>query len=111
MKDPGIGPGQLDDDTFSGGPCVPADWHDVPDGGHAFIAGWEPYPGGDWRDVENGEEPFEDSAVGWEDIERVTVHYINADTGADVYFTVWGPFADWDSFMMIVDDAADNYAG
>lgn len=71
------------------------------------IAGWSAFQG-DWHDVENGDTPYEDSDVPPWDVEQVTYHY-TADDGTDVYFTIDGPFADYDDLMEAIADSLDSY--
>lgn len=71
------------------------------------IAGWADF-GGSWRDVENGDLPYEDSDVPAWDVEQVTYHYTN-DAGDDVYYTIDGPFADYDDMMEAIADSLESY--
>lgn len=90
-----------------------AEWFSTPDSEAQFsVAGWQEI-GGDWNDVENGDTPLEalTEAVGDDylaGIEQITVHLIT-EGGDDIYYTIAGPFADWEQIAEFVDDAADVY--
>ena len=85
-------------------------WYESPDHDGVFsVAGWEPI-GGDWHDVENGDTSLEDSQFGPGDMDQVTIHYVNSETGDDIYFTMSsGPWMDWAQFVDFMDDALDGY--
>jgi hypothetical protein len=78
------------------------------DGGYS-VAGWQSWDG-DWQDVETGEglpleEVYPDDL---EAVEMATIHYTNS-AGDDIYFTIHGPFDDWESMELAIDDALDSY--
>lgn len=83
-----------------------AEWHELDDGYYS-IAGWEAI-GGEWHDVEKGGTPLEDSAFDYDDLERLTFHYMD-DSGNDVYFTVYGPWEGEEGIEDIIADALDYY--
>lgn len=76
-------------------------------GGQFSIAGWQADVG-DYHDVESGHLPFEDSNFDEADLEIVVFHYAD-ESGNDVYYTVYGPFDDYDSMEAIIDDVLDRY--
>lgn len=87
---------------------MPAGWYDS--SGHDgtwSIAGWQEIRG-EWKDVEKGDTPLEDSGVDIQNVDRVTFHYVNP-TGDDVYFTAWGPWEDWDALGDYIDYILDPY--
>lgn len=83
------------------------DWYELNDGGSFSIAGYQGY-GEAWEDVEKGDETFEDSHLDPSDLEIVVFHYQGED-GADVYFTLYGPFDDLDGLADLIEDCLDRY--
>lgn len=86
-----------------------ADWYEMEGREGSFsVAGYN-IIGGDWQNVETGGgTPFEDTPFDVSDVDRMTLHYVNP-AGDDVYFTVLGPFDDWDSLVDYFDDMLDGY--
>lgn len=84
-----------------------SEWHELDNGGGYTIAGWQA-DGSDWHDVEKGETPFESSPYELDDVEILVYHYQD-EAGNDAYFTLYGPFSDWETVDDIIADALDNY--
>lgn len=87
-----------------------ASWYESPDHeGFFSVAGWEPIDGY-WRDVESGDQSLEASPYEPWDLDQVTIHYTNPETGDDFYFTMSnGPWEDWEQFVDFMDDALEGY--
>lgn len=84
--------------------------HELPEHEGSFTVAGYNFFGGDWNDVERGDTPLEDIGLDYiTDVERVTVHYVNPQ-GDDIYYTVHGPFDDWESFVSQVEYDLDPYA-
>jgi len=84
-----------------------------PMGEGAQIAGYE--VGGTWYDVEGespGSVPHADPPTEnlLPEIDMVTVHVIDSE-GTDFYYTLHGPWDDWETFWEIVDDLYTEYGG
>lgn len=89
-----------------------ADWYSLEDtdsgrDGSFSVAGYREI-GGDWVDVENGGQSLEASATDVWELDTVTVHYVN-DLGDDIYYTIGGPWSDWDSMVEFVEYGLDGY--
>lgn len=82
-------------------------WHDLDSGGEFSIAGWQADSTG-WYDVEKGDMPFEESYHDLGDLEIIVYHY-HDEMGNDTYFTLYGPFDDWETIGDLIDDAMDRY--
>lgn len=76
--------------------------------GEFSIAGYN-IIGGDWHNVESGGgTPFESTGFDVGDLDRATFHY-TSPAGDDVYFTVHGPWDDWESFVDYLEYIMDGY--
>lgn len=79
----------------------------------AKVAGYE--IGGTWHDVE-GDSPgsIPHAAPLTEDllpdVDMLTVHVIDS-AGIDFYYTLHGPWDDWETLMDLVDDLYTEYGG
>lgn len=83
-------------------------WHQRDDGSWWSIAGWEGLGGG-WNDVEaEGAPRAEDHVSPW-NLDQITVHYLNSETGDEIYFTLNGPFEDWDQIDDLIGESLDHY--
>lgn len=61
-----------------------------------------------WTDVEGGGTPADDVADP-EDLGSMTIHYIDTDTGDDLYFTIHPPYEDWDQVEDLIDYYLEGY--
>lgn len=85
-------------------------WHQREDGSYWSIAGWDTFGSSDWNDVETeGATRFEDSGYDLSDLDRVTVHYMDTDTGDEIWFTLHGPFEDYDDMDAQIGESLDHY--
>lgn len=80
---------------------------DPPDDRGWDVAGWAEFHG-EWHDVEAGDRDLDFSVTDPVDVDQITIHYIN-DAGDEIYFTLNGPFDDWDDVQSQIDDALDRY--
>lgn len=86
------------------------EWYERDDGSFWSIAGYDSFGDSRWHDVEGeGATPAEESGLGAAGLDRVTIHYSNPETGDDIYFTLHGPFEDYDQIDDFIGEALGAY--
>lgn len=83
------------------------DWHELDNGGSYSVAGYQAI-GETWNDVEKGDTSLEDSPWDPSDLDIVVFHYQD-EGGNDLYFTLYGPFDDYEGLADLIDDCLDRY--